>query len=78
MFESANKLDSARKEEFKEAATFLNMFLSNDKYVAGDHLTIADVALVASAANMQVITRTLSNTISAQRSFSEGRRERDI
>lgn len=52
---SETELDRDRKEEFMNACAFLNLFLSESNYAAGDHLTIADVALVASAANMQVV-----------------------
>ena len=37
-----------------EAIGFLNEFLTKHPYAAGNHLTIADIALMASASNMEV------------------------
>lgn len=45
----ATKIEDKAKKDFEEALGFLETFLGQNKYAAGDHLTIADVSLVASA-----------------------------
>ena len=55
IFHGASSLDPAKKKELDNALGFLDMFLAQQVYAAGDHLTIADLALLASASNMEVI-----------------------
>lgn len=43
-----------KKKAFEVAMDYLNGFLSKSNYAAGDHLTIADISLLASASSMQV------------------------
>ena len=54
MFKGATKLDEQAVKEFAVAVEYLNTFLSASKYAAGDHLTIADIVLVASASTFEV------------------------
>ena len=53
----ATSLDKKAQEDLAEAIKFLEMFLSKTKYVACDHLTIADIVLMSSASTVEVITR---------------------
>jgi len=53
MFKGATKLDEQAVKEFAVAVEYLNTFLSESKYAAGDHLTIADIVLVASASTFE-------------------------
>lgn len=50
----ATKLDKKAQDDLAGAINFLEGFLSKNKYAAGDHLTIADVSLVASASTFEV------------------------
>lgn len=34
---------------------FLDIFLEGDKYVAGDNLTVADLAIVATVSTLEVV-----------------------
>lgn len=54
MFSGATKLDEKALKDFNEALDFLETFLGQNKYAAGDHLTIADISLVASASTFVV------------------------
>ncbi|KAJ8945994.1 hypothetical protein NQ318_017110, partial [Aromia moschata] len=51
IFEGAS-LDPAKLEKLKEALNFLDSFLANSKYAAGDSLTLADLSLVASVSTL--------------------------
>nr|QST14950.1 GSTd protein [Diaphanosoma celebensis] len=53
MFGGATKLDEKAQSSLKEAIGWLNSFLENSKYVAGDQLTVADISLVSSASTME-------------------------
>jgi len=53
MFRGATKLDEQAVKEFAAAVEYLNNFLTASKYAAGDHLTIADIVLVASASTFE-------------------------
>ena len=57
MFGGATQFDEAAKKDFANAVGFLDTFLSQNKYAAGDHLTIADICLMASAATFEVRQR---------------------
>lgn len=50
----AKTLDDKAKSSLEEAVNFLEGFLNESKYAACDHLTIADIALLASASTLQV------------------------
>jgi glutathione S-transferase len=50
----AKKLSESAIKDLGDAIGFLETFLSKTTYAAGDHLTIADVALVASVATIEV------------------------
>ena len=54
MFRGETQLDEKVFQELQKAIGFLELFLSNSKYAAGDNLTVADICLVASAATMKV------------------------
>lgn len=54
MMHGATKLDKKAQDDFAGAIDFLEGFLTKNKYAAGDHLTIADLSLVASASTMEV------------------------
>ena len=41
------------KEQWKEKISLLNTLIGNKKYIAADHLTIADLSLYSIAANLQ-------------------------
>ena len=47
-------MDEAAKKDFANAVGFLELFLSQNKYAAGDQLTIADICLMASAVTFEV------------------------
>jgi len=53
MFGGATQFDETAKNDFANAVGFLDTFLSQNKYAAGDHLTIADICLMASAATFE-------------------------
>jgi len=54
MFGDATKLDEKAQSNFQEALGFLNGFLESNNYVAGDHLTVADICCVASVSTIEV------------------------
>lgn len=54
IFGNATSLDPSKKRKLDQALEHLNAFLTESKYAAGDHLTIADFSLLASAATMMV------------------------
>lgn len=54
MMAGAKKLDEKTKSSLAEAVAFLEGFLSETEFAACNHLTIADVALLASASTIQV------------------------
>ena len=56
MFRGATKLDEAAQKDFAASIEHLNTFLSQNKYVAGDQLTIADICLMANASTFEVNT----------------------
>jgi glutathione S-transferase len=43
-----------KTKKLEEAFEFLNTFLADSEYVAGNALTVADISLVASVTSMQV------------------------
>ena len=47
-------MDEAAKKEFNTAIGFLELFLGQNKYAAGDQLTIADICLMANASTFEV------------------------
>ncbi|XP_057377264.1 glutathione S-transferase 1-like [Daphnia carinata] len=53
IFRGATSLDDGKKKKLDEALRFFNMFVSDRDFAAGDHLTIADLSLVASASTME-------------------------
>jgi hypothetical protein len=54
MFKGATKIDESAVTELHGALDFLETFLTQNKYAACDHLTIADIALVSSASTIVV------------------------
>ncbi len=54
MFRGATSLDASKKKPLDNALGFFNMFVSEHDYAAGDHMTIADLSLLASASTMEV------------------------
>lgn len=54
MMNGATKLSETARKELSAAIDFLEGFLSSNKYAAGDHLTIADLALVATVTTIEV------------------------
>ena len=63
MMRGATKLDEKAQANLADAINFLEGFLSKSKYAACDHLTIADIALVASASTVEVIKLYIRNLI---------------
>ena len=51
---NGSKLDPQKQKSMKSAHKHLNSFLENEEYVAGDHLTIADISMLAGATTMEV------------------------
>ena len=47
--------DSAKLEKIHEAVAYLEKFLESTNYVAGDHLTVADLVLVTTVSNFEVV-----------------------
>lgn len=54
MLKGANKIDESAMKDLEGALDFLETFLDQNKYAACDHLTIADLSLVASASTFLV------------------------
>jgi len=54
------KLDAEKLEKFEEALSFLDEYLGQTKYVAADHLTIADFALASTLATIEAAGHDLS------------------
>lgn len=52
--------DPAKLEKINDAMKFLDTFLEGQEYTAGDHLTIADLALVASVSTFEAVDYDLS------------------
>lgn len=55
MFGGATKMDQKAVSDMVEGIEYLEGFLGKSKYAAGDHLTLADIVLMASAVTMQVL-----------------------
>jgi glutathione S-transferase len=51
--------DPEKVKKLDESLGFLEQFLSKTKYVAADHLTIADFTLVASLAKIEAVNHNL-------------------
>ncbi|KAK9874737.1 hypothetical protein WA026_005550 [Henosepilachna vigintioctopunctata] len=47
-------LDSLKADKLRDAYQVLNNFLANSKYAAGDHLTVADISLLASISTAEI------------------------
>ena len=54
MFRGATSLDESKKKPLDNALSFFSLFLSEHDYAAGEHMTIADLSLLASASSMEV------------------------
>jgi glutathione S-transferase len=54
MLKGATKIDESAMKDLEGALDFLETFLGQNKYAACDHLTIADLSLVASASTFLV------------------------
>lgn len=59
MFGGAS-FDPAKLEKINDAFKFLEVFVSSSPFVAGDSLTLADLALVATVSNFDVCGYDLS------------------
>lgn len=46
--------DAEKLKKVEEALGFLNTFLENQQYAAGEHLTIADISLLATVSTIEV------------------------
>ncbi|KAH8312039.1 hypothetical protein KR044_009074 [Drosophila immigrans] len=59
-------------KKVEDALNFLNIFLEGQKYVAGDSLTVADIALLASIATFKVVKVDLSKYPNIVRWYENG------
>ncbi|KAK9881162.1 hypothetical protein WA026_014510 [Henosepilachna vigintioctopunctata] len=50
----SGSFEPAKLERIKEAFNFLNVFLENQEFAAGNNLTIADFALIATVSNFEI------------------------
>ena len=66
MMHGATKLSESAIKDLANAIDFLETFLTKTTYVAGDHLTIADVALVASVSTIEVKRKITDASINIQ------------
>lgn len=57
---SGSPYDPAKLEKINDAMKFLDTFLEGQEYAAGDHLTIADLALVTSISTYEAVDYDLS------------------
>ncbi|XP_065578003.1 glutathione S-transferase 1-like [Artemia franciscana] len=55
MFKGATSLDEEKRKELDNALQLLEGYLTQHKYVAGDHLTIADFALLATVETIEAV-----------------------
>lgn len=56
IFHGKTSLEASKKKKLDDSLNFFNMFLADHDYAAGNHLTIADLSLLASATSMEVHT----------------------
>lgn len=54
LFIGETKITQEKRDKLNEALVFLNTFLNGTKYVAGDNVTIADLAIYASVTSIVV------------------------
>ncbi|XP_061400690.1 glutathione S-transferase 4-like [Musca vetustissima] len=54
-FKEKKPADPEQLKKLEEAFEFLNTFLSESKYAAGDNLTLADLALLASVSTFEAV-----------------------
>jgi glutathione S-transferase len=54
MFRGQTSIDASKRKKWDEAMNYFNTFLADQDYAAGNHLTIADLSLIASASTMEV------------------------
>jgi glutathione S-transferase len=54
MFLGETKIPDDKRKQLMEALEFLNTFLEGKKWFCGDNVTIADLSLLASFANVVV------------------------
>ncbi|XP_046631832.1 glutathione S-transferase 1-like [Daphnia pulicaria] len=59
MLKGATKIDESAMKDLEGALDFLETFLGQNKYAACDHLTIADLSLVASASTFLATNKTI-------------------
>ncbi|XP_060645605.1 LOW QUALITY PROTEIN: uncharacterized protein LOC132784187 [Drosophila nasuta] len=62
-------------KKVEAALEFLNIFLEGEKYVAGDSFTVADIAILATVANLKVINVDYSKYTNIVRWYENGRKE---
>ncbi|KAH8382069.1 hypothetical protein KR009_001653 [Drosophila setifemur] len=64
-------------EDFKKieaAFEFLNTFLEGQKYVAGDHLTVADIAILATVSTFDVAEFDISKYVNVDRWYQNAKK----
>lgn len=59
--------DPEKFKKIEEAFAFLNTFLGDSKYAAGDHVTLADISLVATVSSFEVAEFDISKYANVQR-----------
>lgn len=60
IFGGAPDYDPAARTKIDDAFKFLDIFLENSEFLAGDKLTIADLALVATVSTFDVLSYDIS------------------
>ncbi|EFX81632.1 hypothetical protein DAPPUDRAFT_230826 [Daphnia pulex] len=61
MFRGQTSIDASKRKKWDEAMNYFNTFLADQEYAAGNHLTIADLSLIASASTMEAFIPTIFN-----------------
>ena len=66
IFHGKTSLEASNKKKLDDSLNFFNMFLADHDYAAGNHLTIADLSLLASATSMEVNKRKAASLPSSE------------
>ncbi|CAH2242301.1 inactive glutathione S-transferase D3-like [Pararge aegeria] len=67
IFEGVTEIKDKLKDELNNSLDFLNQFLDGNKWVAGDHVTVADTAIIASLTSILEVGWDISNFSNIQR-----------
>ncbi|XP_045777755.1 glutathione S-transferase 1-like [Maniola jurtina] len=67
IFEGATEIKDKLKEDLNNTLGFLNQFLEGNKWVAGDHVTVADTAILASLTSILEVGWDISQFSNIQR-----------